>query len=503
MSTPTSCLTEELRPTLDPAFRPPIVAYQAARALAEKERAGLATRSPGRPRGFGGHRGSGGRRSRPSTGRAPRSDRHTTEAAIAIERESGLVSRFEMPLPRASGPHRGLGAQLLERAVKLLLWSRGGFRVHLAVEDEYADLIQAAYRDDGDRAFDAGFVARVYERPLEVRRSAREDLPREKNSSASLGGNLDGCRIGFDLGASDYKIAAVKDGEVVYSGEIPWNPREQEDPDWHFERVDEGLRRAARHLPRVDAIGGSSAGVLIDNRLMTASLIRSVREEKQERARSIFSRLQEKWKVPLVVLNDGEVTALAGGLSLNLRGVLGIAMGSSEATGFLDRDGRITGWLNELAFAPVDLSPTAARDEWSRDRGVGARYFSQQAVGRLVPRAGLERLPGEPLPELLERTRLLADEGDERAISIFRTIGTYLGFTLPWYRLFYDFEHVLLLGRVTSGVGGCVIKETAEHLLRRAFAEQSDELRVHLPDEKSRRVGQAVAAASLVAVASS
>src|ERR1019366_6161815 len=120
---------------------------------------------------------------------------------------------------------------------------------------------------------------------------------------------------------------------------------------------------------------------------MAASLTRSVPADKFEQARNLFLRLREQWRVPLEVLNDGDVTALAGALSLNVNGVLGVAMGSSEAAGYLDRQGRVTGWLSELAFAPVDYCPAAQADEWSGDRGVGALYFSQQAVNKLLPAA--------------------------------------------------------------------------------------------------------------------
>jgi hypothetical protein len=36
------------------------------------------------------------------------------------------------------------------------------------------------------------------------------------------------------------------------------------------------LHRAAAHLPRVDAIGGSSAGIIVDNEIRVASLLRAV-----------------------------------------------------------------------------------------------------------------------------------------------------------------------------------------------------------------------------------
>src|SRR5690606_7370294 len=199
-------------------------------------------------------------------------------------------------------------------------------------------------------------------------------------------GHLDGCRIGIDLGASDFKLAAVKDGEPVFTTEIPWDPSRATDISYHYERITDGLRLAASHLPRVDAIGGSSAGIWIDNQVLVASLFRGLSPDDFERhAKGLFLRIRDEWRVPLEVANDGDVTALAGGMSLDVRGVLGIAMGSSEAAGFLDGDGAITGWLNELAFAPFDFAPDSIADEWSKDRGVGAMGFSQQAVNKLLP----------------------------------------------------------------------------------------------------------------------
>jgi predicted NBD/HSP70 family sugar kinase len=205
--------------------------------------------------------------------------------------------------------------------------------------------------------------------------------------------------------------------------------------------------------------------------------------------------------VPVSVMNDGDVTALAGALSLKQKGMLGLAMGSSEAAGFMDRRGRILGWLNELAFAPVDYNPAAPPDEWSGDRGVGALYFSQQAVNKLLPAAKI-RLPEKMgLPERLKEVQALMAKGDERAAKIYETIGIYLGYSLPHYADFYDFRHVLILGRVTTGKGGDIVLDQARAVLKKEFPELASKIQLHVPDEKSRRVGQAVAAASLPAAA--
>ena len=39
---------------------------------------------------------------------------------------------------------------------------------------------------------------------------------------------------------------------------------------------------------------------------------------------------------------------------------------------------------------PVDASPDAMEDEWSGDIGCGVKYFSQDSVIKLAPRAGIE-----------------------------------------------------------------------------------------------------------------
>ncbi len=311
---------------------------------------------------------------------------------------------------------------------------------------------------------------------------------------------MDGCRIGFDLGASDLKVSAVIDGEPIFSEEIVWEPVEQADPDYHYQRIRSALKLAQSKLPRLDAIGGSSAGIYVANRPMVASLFRGVPAERYNEIRTMFVRLQAEFGAPLEVINDGDVTALAGAMSLEDDGVLGIALGSSEAAGYVDLRGRITGWLNELAFAPVDYNPRAPADEWSRDGGVGSQYFSQQCVFRLAPAVGIELPAGATRAEKLKHVQGHLEAGHAGARQIWESIGVYLGYGLAHYANFYDLKHVLILGRVTSGSGGPIILEGAKAVLAEEFPELADRINIQLPDEKSRRVGQSIAAASLPAL---
>ncbi len=420
---------------------------------------------------------------------------------LALEQADGSVFRFALDVLPPAHPHAAANADFLERYVKFLLWSRGGFRVHVDGPADLAAHLAAHYERTPTGKFDSEIVGRrIYDRPLEI--VPTKTLPAPQERTAKLGRHLDGCRIGFDLGGSDRKVAALIDGKVVFSEETVWDPYPQKDPRYHFDGIMDSLRKAAAQLPRVDAIGGSAAGVYVNNRVKTASLFRGVAPEDFTRSvRDMFLDIQRAWgNVPLEVVNDGEVTALAGAMSLGENAVLGLALGTSTAGGYVNPEGNITSWLNELAFVPFDYHPDAPTDEWSGDFGCGAQYFSQQAVGRLLQPAGIELPAGLPLPEKLKEVQALMAQGDPRARDIYRTLGVYLGYGTAQLADFYDFRHVLVLGRVTSGPGGDVILATAREALALEFPDLAARVRFHMPDEKDKRHGQAIAAASLPAL---
>lgn len=423
-----------------------------------------------------------------------RASKQAVPLVIGLERECGLVSRFEtMVRPHADAET----LRYVERIVKFLIWSRGGWKLHFGGPNVIGEHIGKTYSARGERKFDCEMMAIAYGKKFEVSLTTPDNVPAAKDMQVAAGGYLKGCRIGFDLGASDYKVSAVIDGEAVFTEETPWDPKNQANPEYHYHHISAALHRAAACMPRVDAIGGSSAGIIVDNEIRVASLLRAIPKKLFPQAAAVFKRIQAEWKVPIVVMNDGDVTALAGALSIQQKGMLGIAMGSSEAAGFMDKKGRILGWLNELAFAPVDYNPQAACDEWSGDSGVGALYFSQQAVNKLLPAAKIKMSAKMDLPERLVEVQKLMAAGDERAAKIYETIGVYLGYTIPHYVDFYDFAHMLILGRVTTGTGGDIVLSKAREVLESEFGEIAPSITIHVPDEKTRRVGQAVAAASL------
>jgi predicted NBD/HSP70 family sugar kinase len=417
---------------------------------------------------------------------------------LALEQTGENVSQFQTQVFPAAHPQSAGNFTYLERIAKFLIWSRGGFRIHFDGPGPIAEKLAAHYRETPAGKFDENLVgARMFDHPLVVVHTSVP--PPECHSATALGRHLDGCRIGFDLGGSDRKVAALIEGKVVFSEETVWDPYFQPDPQYHFDGIMDSLKRAAAHLPRVDAIGGSAAGIYVNNRVKASSLFRGVPSDVFERrVRDLFLEIRRAWNnVPFDVMNDGEVTALAGSMALGKNRVLGLSLGTSTAGGYVDTEGNITSWINELAFVPIDYHPTAPVDEWSGDYGCAVQYFSQQAVARLLAPAGVEVDPKLPLPEKLKHVQKLMDQGDPRARKIYDTLGIYLGYAVAHFADFYELENVLILGRVTSGPGGDVIIAAAKNVLAAEFPDLCEKIAFHIPDEKQKRHGQAVAAASL------
>lgn len=454
-----------ISPPLDPDFRPAVAAHRAFQAEVARSGQGV-------------------------------------PLVIAVEADNGAISSYRTIVFSEKDKRFTSNFPYVERIVKFLLWQRGGWRVVVGGPKAIGQHIKTIYSPTGKRAFDVDLMNTVYDRPFVVEITTRKGMPPDKSTARQLGRHLEGCRIGFDLGASDRKVAAVIDGKAVFSEEVIWDPKGHADPQYHFDEINAALKKAASYLPRVDAIGGSSAGIYVNNSVRVASLFRGVPKHLfEQHVRGLFQELRKAWaNIPFEVINDGEVTALAGSMSLDVNRVLGIAMGSSLAGGYVDKDGNLPGWLDELAFAPVDYNPTAPADEWSGDTGCGSQYFSQVAVNRLAGKAGITLHEGKTLAERLKDVQALMDNGDPRARAIFETIGVYFGYTVAHYADFYDMAHLLILGRVTSGAGGDVILNTANRVLKQEFPEVADRVRLAVPDEASRRVGQAIAAASLPAL---
>ena len=425
---------------------------------------------------------------------------NTAEVTLIAERNGGYNYVYKYTAFADGCGKDEWNFRIAERLAKTILWVVGGYKISVSGSKKIYEGLKKAYTADGARAFDVDFMSGVYEKPFEVVWLEKDEIPAQKDCSLRVGGYLKGCRIGFDAGGSDRKVSAVIDGKVVYSEEVVWHPKTTEDPHYHYNEILTAMKTAASKMPRVDCIGVSSAGVYVDNKIMVASLFIKVDKKKYgDYVKNMYINIaKEMGNIPLEVANDGDVTALAGSIDLNDNRVLGIAMGTSEAVGYINKDGGINGWLSELAFVPVDFNEGAMADEWSGDVGVGCKYFSQDAVIKLAEAGGYRFKDGATPAEKLKEIQALMEKDDPLARQIYEDIGVYLAYTLPFYAKFYDMKHVLLLGRVTGGKGGNILLDSCKKVLEEEYPEFA-ELDISLPDEKNRRVGQSIAAASLPA----
>ncbi len=432
-----------------------------------------------------------------------------SDFAICMQRNNGAVSRFDTRvLPHTTEENKQLNIQYVERLVKYMLWMYGGSTVYLAGDAALAADVAQMYTKEGRQAFDYDFFSSVYQRPLTFKTVSFADAPKKAEITVRLGGNTDGVRVGFDLGGSDRKFALMVDGEVIASGETKWDPYFNTDCKYHVEGLEDTIRQAMAKIPegrQLQAIGGSSAGVLVDNQIPMASLFRGVKAANNDvmpdEALNIFVNLGKKFNVPCVTINDGEVTALLGAQEQKSNSVLGISMGTSVAGGYVNENGNITDWLNELAFVPCDYRENGPKDEWSGDAGCCVQYFCQQGVARIAKQNGFTFPEGMKDPEILEQIQELMAKGDEKVLKLYESIGIMFGYTIAHFSNFYDIKKLLILGRVTSGKGGDLILETAEKVLKAEFPELAAKIGFCIPDEKNKRHGQAAAAATLPEIA--
>ena len=432
-----------------------------------------------------------------------------TELIICLERNKGYNYHYKMLIYKDGTGHDEENYFVVERICKMILWIVGGHKFYISGSELIANKLKSEYQEDGKRQFDVLFFKDVYYKNIEVISCKKEEIPKLNLEDIELSNGLNGNRIGFDAGGSDLKISALIDGKVVYSKEIVWNPKLNSDPNYHIDGIMNSFLKAAEYLPTIDSVGISTAGVVIDNQIMVSSLfIKVSKDDYYKKIKNIYidcvKKLEKKFNknISFIVANDGDVTAYAGLLELKKNnGILGIAMGTSEAGGFITKEGKLTGWINELAFVPIDFNLNAMRDVWSGDYGTGERYFSQEGVIKLANNAGIKFEEDMTPANKLKYVQNLIENGNEKekkiAENIFMDMGIYLGYTVPLYAHFYDFHDLLVLGRVASGKGGNIMIEKAKEVLRNEFPEIAKKIEIHIPDENSRRVGQSVAAACL------
>ena len=428
-------------------------------------------------------------------------EKEKVDIKIALLGPKEFVSTYHLSIFPETEERRQGNIRYIERFVKSLLWIKGGYRILFAGPSYIGDYLKDNYRIGARRSWDVEFLGRVYGRRIEVELVDYDKIPKPHEKSHRIGKNLRGSRLGLDLGGSSRKVSALVDGELVYSEDVFWEPKIKKDPDYHYQAILASLEAGAKRLDRVDGIGISAAGIYIDNQARGASLFREVSEgDFEKKIKNIFTDLVGEigdGRAVLEVANDGDVAAILGGMSMEENGILALSMGTSLGGGYVDRQGNLKTWLSELAFVPVDYNEEAPVDEWSLDRGVGVSYLSQDAGIKLALRAGIDLEDEESPAEKFFKIYKLMEKGDRRASLVYENIGIYLGYSLAYYAEFYEIRKVLLLGGVISGRGGDIIIEKARMVLREEFNDLYKKIELILPDEKMKRLGQSIAAASL------
>jgi len=354
------------------------------------------------------------------------------------------------------------------------------------------------------------------ESPFPVKVVAASELPEAKDTPQVCGKDASGCRLAFDLGKSDIKVVAVQDNEVKYSKETEWDVTNP-DPDYHFKAIVDAMKIGKEALPKIDAIGGSATGTVSGkNEATWCDIFPNVPPDVyKEKVVDIFVRIAKELAgdVPLKVINDGEVTALAAVTKIKAGKVLGISMGSSEGGGYANADGNLMGWINELCYIRLDLNPMAPSDPWTKGAhsGISHMYLGQRGATKLASAGGIEAPEDQMYPNpamctikhdnhaqclKLIQAAMNDPAKEPRARLIYETVGVYLGYGLAQYTEFYEIDHIMILGRVSKGTGGDIMLAKAKEVLQTEFPDVPP-ITFHTADDHFKAVGQCIAAAAL------
>merc|ERR1719159_1449951 len=402
--------------------------------------------------------------------------------------------------------------------IQEMIWQRSASCLMLAGPPKCCELLKAAFSKGGAYEYEVMSMPMVCGTPdatFEVKIVEAKDLPPSKDSPVTCGKDANGCRLAFDLGKSDIKTVAVKDNEVLYSKETEWDVTNP-DPEYHYKAIMDALQLAKEALPRVDAIGGSATGTISGkNEATWCDIFPNVPPDVYKaKVVDIFVRMAQEvaGDVPLKVINDGEVTALAAVQKIGKGNVMGISMGSSEGGGYANGDGNLMGWINELCYIKLDMNPEAPDDPWTKDpknhRGISHMYLGQRGATKNAhkicevpenykyPHPDMCTIKHEDHAQCLKLIQAAMKDNPEKAKDLYITMGVYLGYALAQYSEFYKIDHVMILGRVSKGEGGDLMLKTASEVLATEFPDLP-KITFHTADDHFKAVGQCIAAAAL------
>jgi len=439
----------------------------------------------------------------------------------ALPRADGCA-RYKLPVFPDGHKDASASVYLAGVLIQEMIWQRSASKLMLAGPAKICEAIKADYSKGGAYDFEVGSMPNVCGTPeatFEVSIVDASALPAAKDTPQVCGKDANGCRLAFDLGKSDIKVVAVKDNEVLYSKETEWDVTNP-DPQYHFDAIVGAMKLGKDALPKIDAIGGSATGTVGGNNEATWCDIFPCVPPDVYKAKvvDIFQRIAKELAgdVPLKVINDGEVTALAAVQKIKAGNVMGISMGSSEGGGYANADGNLMGWINELCYIRLDLNPEAPTDPWTKGShtGMSHMYLGQRGATKLAAKAGVD-VPANlvyPHPDMctilhenhaqclkLIQKAMTDPEKEKTVRELYETVGVYLGYALAQYSEFYKIDHLMILGRVSKGAGGDIMLNTAKKVLETEFPEYAG-IQVHTADDHFKAVGQCIAAAALPSI---
>jgi predicted NBD/HSP70 family sugar kinase len=436
----------------------------------------------------------------------------------AIPRNEGCA-RYTLPVFPDGHDDAEASIYLAGVLIQEMLWQRSGSSLKLAGPKGICEALKAAYSVGGAYEFEVKNMPNACGTPdaaFSVEITDVGSLPPAKDTPQKCGTDANGQRLAFDLGKSDIKVVAVKDNEVVYSQETEWDVTHA-DPEYHYKAITDAMKLGKEKLDKIEAIGGSATGtVSADNEATWCDIFPNVPPDVYKaKVVDIFKRIAKDLAgdVPLKVINDGEVTALAAVKKIGGGNVMGISMGSSEGGGYADKDGNLLGWINELCYIRLDLNPNAPIDPWTKGAhsGISHMYLGQRGTTKLAACGGIEgdeqyiypnpamcTIKHENHAQCLKLIQKAMTEPakEPQARLIYETVGVYLGYALAQYSEFYKIDHLMILGRVSKGAGGDIMMEVAKKVLTTEFPEIPP-ITFHTADDHFKAVGQCIAAAAL------
>jgi len=450
----------------------------------------------------------------------------------------GCADTVHFALPRSDGCSRGelkvfptddkryqasviLAGVLIQESI----WIKGASSLQLAGPKEICESLKAAFSKGGTYEFEAEVMPKANgtaDKEFEVTIvGGAGDLPEAKDTPQVCGKDANGCRLAFDLGKSDIKTVAIKDGEVLDSAETEWDVTNP-DPQYHFDAIVDAMKKTierakAKGFGDIQAVGGSATGTVSGNNEATwCDIFPNVPADVyKEKVVDIFKRLAKEvaGDVPLKVINDGEVTALAAVQKIKKGNVMGISMGSSEGGGYANADGNLMGWINELCYVKLDMNPRAPTDPWTKGahRGISHMYLGQRGATKNAfkicevpenykyPHPDMCTIKHEDHAQCLKLIQQAMKDTPDKASDLYKTCGVYLGYGLAQYCEHYKIDHVMILGRVSKGAGGDLVLKTASEVLATEFPDLP-KIEFHTADDHFKAVGQCIAAAALPSI---